>query len=76
MTDLPLSTHELVLGADIDVWHRATETHDYPGHLTRESSVRVHAYGGGRANRGLCRRYLAAWARRTIERPTTEGSTA
>lgn len=62
--DLPLSTHHLVLGADVHVKQRATHTHDYA--RTREKSVRVEPYTGKPFTQQRQRAYLAAWARRTL----------
>lgn len=68
-TDLPLATHALVLGADIQVDQRATYTHEYRGHGDRADAVDVNPYDGTGPYRKAQRAYLAAWARRTIERP-------
>lgn len=71
--DLPLLTHEQVLGADIAVSQRDCERGEYMGHNTRERSVEVRAYTAG-PGQDACRRYLAAWARRTIGRPESPES--
>lgn len=65
--NIPIYTHTYVLGADIGVDQRACHTHDYRGR-TRETAVSVEPYVGKR-HQQPCRTYLAAWARRTIERP-------
>lgn len=67
--DLPLYTHTYVLGADIGVAQRACHLHKYRGHTSRKTAVSVDPYVGKRPQQ-RCRTYLAAWARRTIERPT------
>lgn len=62
---IPTYTHEYVLGADIGVSQRDTMTHEYRGHKTRESSVEVEAYQG-KLRQQRQRRYLTAWARRSL----------
>jgi hypothetical protein len=69
-SDLPIYTHTYVLGADIGVAQRDTHRHEYSGHRSRESAVSVEAYQGERRQQP-CRRYVAAWARRTIEKSAT-----
>ena len=64
--DVPDYTHELALGVDIGVWQAGTLTHNYRGHCTRETAVDVRAYGSDAVASGLCRRYIAAWARRNL----------
>lgn len=65
LSDIPLSTYESVLGAEIRVNQRATITHEYPGHGTRETAVRIYpALDWHYLSRN--RRYIAAWARRTL----------
>jgi hypothetical protein len=68
--DLPMYTHTHVLGCDIGVAQQDTERGVYSGHRTRERAVEVLAYGSDlRADRAHCRRYLAAWARRSLFSP-------
>lgn len=64
MSGLPMYTHTHVLGVDIGVHQQATESTDYPGHVTRASAVDVLAYGSDRPHSRACRRYVAAWVRR------------
>lgn len=66
--DLPILTHEFVLGANIAVSQRDTERGEYTGATTRERAVTVDPYYG-QITRTRSRHYIAAWARRTIERP-------
>ena len=71
VSDLPLATHTHVLGADIAVAQRDCHRHEYSGHRTRETAVRIDPFTG-KITQQSQRRYIAAWARRTIERPTME----
>lgn len=70
--ELPMHTHAYVLGAAIGVAQRDCHRHEYQGHRTRETAVKVDAYEG-RIHQQRSRKYLAAWARRTIERPAQPG---
>lgn len=61
--DLPIYTHEYILGADVGVAQRDTIRHEYNGYRKRESAVQVDPYQGKSQAQ---RRYLAAWARRSL----------
>lgn len=69
--DLPIYTHTYVLGADIGVAQRSCHKHVYRGHRLRDDAVEVDPYVG-KITQQRSRNYLAAWARRTIERPEME----
>jgi hypothetical protein len=63
--ELPIYTHEYVLGADIGVPQRDTHRHEYKGHWTRETAVEIEAYEG-KLRQQRQRHYLARWARRNL----------